>query len=61
MVDSSERDREDVCAGLREIETDLAFRVVQAYQKGRMDEFADALAALKDLTELVSRFCRSEW
>jgi hypothetical protein len=53
----STEDRARICAGVREIETDLGFAVIEAYQERRMDDFAEALAALKDLAELYSRLC----
>ena len=51
------RVHERVCTGFREIETDLAFKVIEAYQERRMDDFADALTTLKDLARLRSTIC----
>jgi len=48
----SQQDRARICAEFQEIETDLAFEVVEAYQERRVDDFADALATLKDLAGL---------
>jgi hypothetical protein len=54
----SQQDRARICAEFREIQTDLAFEVVEAYQQRRMDDFADALATLNDLAGLYSILCK---
>jgi len=51
-------DRADACARFREIQTDLAFETVEAYHERRMDDFAAALAALKDLSDAITTLCR---
>lgn len=56
----SQQDRERICIGFQEIETDVAFEVIEAYQERRMDDFADALTTLKDLAELRSTICNKK-
>jgi hypothetical protein len=48
------------CEGLRRIQTDLILEVVEAYQERRMDAFAEALAALRDLSEVAAKLCKDD-
>ena len=48
-----------VCENLRKIEKDLAFEAVEAYESRRMGDFADALATLQALVEVVGSLCRT--
>ena len=50
-------DRADACARFPEIQTDLAFETVEAYHERRMDDFAATLAALKDLSDVITTLC----
>jgi len=54
----SSEDLADVCGRFREIQTDLALETVEAYHERRMDDFAAALAALKDLSNVITTLCR---
>ena len=53
----SDEDRQLICEDLREIEKDLAFEVVEAYQGRRVEDFANALVTLQVLVEVVSNLC----
>ena len=57
MVGSSDKDLELVCEDLRKIEKDLAFEVTESYRDRRMEDFADALIALRSLVRVVTRLC----
>jgi len=51
-------DRADACARFPEIQTDLTFETVEAYHERRIDDFAAALAALKELSNVMTTLCR---
>ena len=53
----SDEDRQLIREDLREIEKDLAFEVVEAYQGRRVEDFANALVTLQVLVEVVSNLC----
>ncbi len=36
----------------------MAFEFIEADEEGRMDDFADALTTLKDLSAAISRPCK---
>ncbi len=57
MADSSDRDLRLACEDLRKIEKDLAFQVIESYEDRRMDDFADALIALRSLVRVVTQLC----
>ncbi len=52
------QDLKRACAALEEIETDLVFELVEAYQERRSEDFGNALTLLKDLVELRRTVCR---
>ncbi|MCS4540295.1 MAG: hypothetical protein HYU03_06380 [Thaumarchaeota archaeon] len=54
----SDEDLELICEELRGIEKDLAFEVVEAYRERRKDDFANALTALKDLSDVLETLCK---
>ena len=57
LAGSADKDLKLVCEGLRRIEKDLAFEAVESYQTRRMEDFADALRALRVLVGAVTSLC----
>ncbi len=51
-------DRRRVCEGFQEIETDLAFEVLEAWREKRDEDFVGALDNLKTLREVARDICR---
>lgn len=52
-----EIDRERVCESLQEIETDLAFELVEAYKERRLEDFGNAVFLARDLAEFHRILC----
>ncbi|MCS4540275.1 MAG: hypothetical protein HYU03_06275 [Thaumarchaeota archaeon] len=52
-----EIDRRHVCQGLQEIETDLAFELIEAYKAGRLEDFSDTVTLARDLAEFHRILC----
>ena len=52
-----EIDRRHVCEGLQEIETDLAFELIEAYKGGRQEDFSNAVTLASDLAEFHRILC----
>gem|GEM_PF-4855747 len=53
-----EEDRRRICEGFQEIERDLAFEVLEAWQGRRLDEFAGALVSLRLIGEITLDLCK---
>ncbi len=52
-----EEDRKRACEVIQEIETDLVYRMVEAYQQSRPDLFEGSLAALSIFLDVSERVC----
>lgn len=50
-------DLKRVCEGFQEIETDLAFEVLDAWRERRLDAFVGALVSLRILREIARGLC----
>ena len=52
-----EEDRSKACEAFQEIETDLVYRVIEAYENKEFGEFAEALEALDLFLGVSSKIC----
>jgi len=52
-----EEDRERACKAIQEIETDLVYRMIEAYQQNRLDLVEGSLATLSIFLDVSERVC----
>jgi len=53
-------DRERACDSIQEIETDLVYRMVEAYQQNRIDLFINSLNMLTNFFAVSEKVCPKE-
>lgn len=52
-----EEDRLEACESLQEIETDLAYRLIESYRSHDIDNVIDALELLHPLVDIHREIC----
>jgi len=52
-----DEDRKGACEAIQEIETDLVYNMIEAYQQRKMDLFESFLAALSIFLDVSERVC----